>query len=107
MKPVLSALAVLLSLGGCSVLPPTTLSGAASPNAFDCSINAIADAGYVVEDLEAGMFIRAVQRNDILTVTVTADRLNVVATGRTAQPSRRAQRDAENVLAACTRPGMG
>ena len=99
MKLALSVL--VLGLSACSVAAPFTISAAASPDAFECAINAVSDVGYVVEDLEAGMFIRAIQNVDVLTVTVASGRLNVVATGLSSAPSRRARRDATTVLATC------
>ena len=97
------------ALAGCALPAPVVLSSEADPGTFSCSVSAAEAAGYVVEDVETGVFFRAAQgrmdglvpKRDVLTVTVTSGRLRVVADGEGGAPTRRAREEAEAVVSTC------
>ena len=114
---------VVVWLTGCSGSGPgvTAASGAAGPDALDCALAEATALGYAVVDAEAGVFFRARQPKrfrrdrsdaefDVVTVTAARRSLTVLAAGekdtadgvRSVDPSGAAEREAADIVAACT-----
>ena len=118
MPPVRPAL-LLLALSGCAGPAVVTASGNAGPDALGCALDEATARGYVVDQAEAGVFVRVRQPQrvwrtysdttvDVLTasvgrrLTVSATALESTADGETVdEPSRRAREDARAIVAAC------
>ena len=120
-SPLAAPLAILLTaLAGCAGPAVVAASGPAGPDALGCALDESTARGYVVDQAEAGVFVRVRKPQrvwgaysdttlDVLTasvgrrLTVSATAVESTADGENVdEPSRRAREDAQAIVAACT-----